>query len=123
MQNDVLFRADYSNIHGDLVGDLYNQYTQREDWDPLREDAVKKKWFGNSKELRYTHYALEVLEAWRAQRGTETVVTATIKPFYWALQATEKQIAYAVRWMRYLKVKEPVSVLVICMIAENTRRG
>ena len=123
MQKDALFRTEYPNTHGDLVKDLYNQYTKREDWNPLREDAIKKKWFGNSMELRYAHYALEVLEAWRAQRGTETDATATIKPLYWALQATEKQIAYAVRWIRYLKVKEPISVLIICMIAENTRRG
>ncbi|KAK8085461.1 hypothetical protein PG997_006732 [Apiospora hydei] len=31
MQTDVFFNKDYSNIHGDLVGDLYNRYTQRED--------------------------------------------------------------------------------------------
>ncbi|KAK8131121.1 hypothetical protein PG984_007559 [Apiospora sp. TS-2023a] len=123
MQNDILFRNEYSNTFGDLIGDLYNQYTKREDWNPLREDAIRNKWFGNSKELRYAHYALEVLEACRAQRGTQAVVTATVKPLYWALQATEKQIAYGVRWMRYLKVQEPVSVLIICMIAENTRRG
>ncbi|KAK8069994.1 hypothetical protein PG994_006610 [Apiospora phragmitis] len=123
MQADVFFRVDYSNIHGDLVGDLYNQYTQRGDWDPLHEDATKKRWFGSSKELRYAHYALEVLEVWRAQRETELSSTATIKPLYWALQATVKSIAYGVKWMRYLKVDEPVSVLVTCMIVENARRG
>ncbi|KAK8044432.1 hypothetical protein PG993_004456 [Apiospora rasikravindrae] len=29
-QTDVFFRKDYSNIHGDLIGDLYNKYTQHE---------------------------------------------------------------------------------------------
>ncbi|KAK7992367.1 hypothetical protein PG996_012601 [Apiospora saccharicola] len=121
MQNDVLFQNEYSNLQEGLIGDLFSQYTKREDWGPRRGDAVRNKWFSNSKELLYAHYALEVLETWRAQRGTETVPTATIKPLYWALEATEKQIAYGVRWMRYLKVQEPVSVLIICMIVENTR--
>ncbi|KAK7943822.1 uncharacterized protein PG986_012935 [Apiospora aurea] len=31
VQTDVFFSKDYSNIHGDLVGDLYNKYIQRED--------------------------------------------------------------------------------------------
>lgn len=123
MKSDSLFREDYSNFFGGLVGDLWNQVTTRQDWDAVGEDVLKKKWFGNSKELAYAHYTIEVLEVWRAQRDTEALPNATTKPNYWALEKTQKQIAYAVRWMRYLKVAEPVATLASCMIIESTRRG
>ncbi|KAK7976284.1 hypothetical protein PG989_014747 [Apiospora arundinis] len=123
LQSEILFRDDYSTFPGGLVGNLYSQCTEREDWDPSREDAVKKKWFSNSKELVYAHYALEVLEVWRAQRGTARDINATTDVTYWALEKTQKHIAYAVRWMRYLKVTEPIATLVSCMIIESTRRA
>ncbi|KAK6850983.1 hypothetical protein PG987_000617 [Apiospora arundinis] len=121
LQSDIVFRDDYSNIAGGLVGDLYKQYTEREAWDPSREEVVKKKWFGNKKELVLAHYALEVLEVWRAQRGTSGDINATTDVTYWALEKAQKHIAYAVRWMRYLKVTEPIATLVSCMIIESTR--